>query len=117
MAAMANLAHRGNSGFIARPDWDLGMAIAAPVSLALSKPPDHPRQIVRSLTIIVKGVRNQFRPPNAGCLAAATAQALATEVNRLMVADGFADLRPADSAVFMGLGSEFESASWPCAPG
>ncbi len=33
-------------------------------------------------------------------------QALAAEVNQLMVADGFADLRPAHSAVFMGLGSE-----------
>ncbi len=32
--------------------------------------------------------------------------ALAAEVNQLMVADGFADLRPAHSAVFMGLGSE-----------
>ena len=33
-------------------------------------------------------------------------QALAAEVNQLMVADGFADLRPAHSAVFMGVGSE-----------
>lgn len=33
-------------------------------------------------------------------------RALAAEVNQLMVADGFADLRPAHSAVFMGLGSE-----------
>jgi DNA-binding MarR family transcriptional regulator len=33
-------------------------------------------------------------------------QALAVEVNSLMVADGYADLRPAHSAVFMGLGTE-----------
>ena len=33
-------------------------------------------------------------------------EALAAEVNRLMVADGYSDLRPAHSAVFMGLGTE-----------
>ena len=33
-------------------------------------------------------------------------QALAAEVNGLMVADGFGELRPAHSAVFMGLGPE-----------
>ena len=33
-------------------------------------------------------------------------QALVTEVNRGLVADGFSDLRPAHSAVFSNLGSE-----------
>lgn len=45
-------------------------------------------------------------PEILGLLLRQPLQALAAEVNQLMVADGFSDLRPAHSAVFMGLGSD-----------
>ena len=50
-------------------------------------------------------------PPSAdrrmlGALLRYPLQALVAEVNRSLVADGFPDLRPAHSAVFVNLGSE-----------
>jgi DNA-binding MarR family transcriptional regulator len=74
--------------------------------LVLGKPPDHLADSKETDYTLSSVSERQPDGRMLGALLRHPLQALVAEVNQSLVADGFSDLRPAHSAVFVNLGSE-----------